>query len=262
MQQQILTSNSNNFHYIDRFDDIMKIALALKAQLYYADSITNKIFGFYEEGYSIIETEVPFKITNSVFFSGTSLQKDIINFHKTFFYVDEYPFYLFPENRRADFMNNNILFDWEYTSFRDKMTGALLDDCILSYEPDSWFKFPKYMSLIKAYNNRLFTLDKPIVFENIQNNNVIIKTMSNKVSQGCNILALNSDHKSFVFYVFKSLLGPVTKADNLTLYIQPDKLETNKFMATFEVYKKKTKLEVPGLNDMRIQTHVFILNLV
>ena len=65
----------------------------------------------------------------------------------------------------------------------------------------------------------------------------------------------------YSFYVFKSLLGPLTKSDKLTAYIQPDILEPNKFAITFSVYKKKSKLGIPDLIDQKVDTHVFMINL-
>ena len=265
MQVQTLISNSNNFRYLDRFDDILKVALAMKAQYYYADPITNKIYGFYEENYSLVETVAPFPISNPVFFSGYLIPKDIVNQYKTFFYEESYPYFLFPENRRGDFVNRNIGLrlpdrDIGY-GFIDIMTGRELEDSIISFEYDNTFLVQNYFNRIYSYYSRLQTLGQPIVFENMQDNEVIMQVMNNKVSQGAQLLTLSANGKNYGFYVFKSLLGPITKADKLTLIIRPDIVEKNKFMITFSVFKKKSKLEVPELTSMTVDTHAFILNL-
>ena len=266
MQLQTLISSSNKFYYVDRFDDILKIALALKAQLYYADAITNKIFGFYEEHYSILEVDVPFKITNSVFFAGYSAPKEAISNHKTYFYMEEYPYILFPENRRAEVMNGNI--DLRYPDFIDtnyslidRMTGKALDDSFIAYDQEKWFKIPEYINQIILYNQRVYTLDSPMAFEDMQTNEVISEVMSNKITEGRKLLIVNAYGRNYGLYIFKSMLGPVTKADKLTLFIQQDRFESQKFMATFRVFKKKTKLDIPELTSMTIDTHAFILNL-
>lgn len=265
MQVHTLISNLNNFRYIDRFDDILKLALAMKAQLYYADPISNKIYGFYEENYSIIETIAPFNISSPIFFSGTSIPKDIVNQFKTFFYEEQYPYFLFPENRRGDFVNGNIglkLPDRDSgIGFVDLMTGKILDDSFTSFDYESIFLVQNYLNTIHSFQSRLQTLDYPIVFEDMQNHEVIMKIMNTKVSQGAELLVLSANGKNYGFYVFKSLLGPLTKADKLTLIIRPDKFEKNKFMITFRVFKKKPKIDIPELTSMTIDTHAFILNL-
>ena len=264
MQAHTLISNSNNFYYLDRFDDITKIALALKAQLYYADPIRNKIFGFYEENYSLIETEAPFKISNPVFFAGYNIPKDIVNEFKTFFYCQEHPTFLFPENRRGDFVNHNIglsvIKDAGY-SFVDLMTGNEMIDSFMSCGYDMEYRIPEYINSINSFESRFNTLGEPIVFEDIQNNPVIADVMSSKITQGAKLLVLSANGRNYGFYAFKSLLGPMTKADKLTLIIRPDKIEKNKFMITYRVFKKKTKLDIPELSSMTIDTHAFILNL-
>ena len=53
----------------------------------------------------------------------------------------------------------------------------------------------------------------------------------------------------------------MTKSDKLSIVIQTDRLEPNKFAATFSVFKKKPKLGIPELLEMRVDTHVFMLNL-
>lgn len=265
MQVQTLISNSNNFRYLDRFDDILRIALAMKAQLYYADPISNKIYGFYEENYSLVETVVPFPISNPIFFSGYLIPKDIVNQYKTFFYEETYPYFLFPENRRGDFVNGNIGLrlpdrDVGY-GFIDMMTRKVLDDSFITFEYENTFLVQNYFNRICSFQSRMQTLESPIVFENMQDNEVIMQVMNNKISQGAQLLTLSANGKNYGFYVFKSLLGPITKADKLTLIIRPDMVEKNKFMITFSVFKKKSKLEVPELTSMTVDTHAFILNL-
>lgn len=268
MQLQILTSNSNNYRYIDRFDDITRIALALKAQLYYADPITNKIYGFYEEHYSIIEIDVPFRITNPVFFAGYGIPKDHINANKTYFYVEEYPFFLFPENRRGDFMNHNIGYKTPDTEFNDycfvdNMTKHIIEDSFISYDPEKIFRVPEYMRILEGYKNRAMMIRESFVFDNMQDNEVIAKVIGSKVSLGVQLLVLSCNGRQFGFYVFKSLLGPITKADSLSIIIYPDPIESTKFMVTFRVTKKKSKIEVPELknNCVVIDTHAVFLNL-
>lgn len=266
MQVQTLISNSNNFCYIDRFDDLTKLALALKAQIYYLDPIRNKVFGFYEESYSLVETDSPIKINTPVFFAGSRIQKEVINQYKTYFYEESYPYFLFPENRRGDFMNHNIgmippeQFDTAYRLI-DIMTRKTLDDSFISFDPEKLFLVPNYINLINKFEERIKLLDNPIVFEDMQDNEVIMSVMNSKVSQGAKLLTLSANGKRYGFYVFKSLLGPITKADKLTLIIRQDRFESNKFMITFRVFKKKTKLDIPELNSMTVDTHAFILNL-
>ena len=266
MLLQTLTSYSNKFIYIDRFNDLAKLGSALKVQKVYVDPNTNKMYGFYDECYSIIETNIPFKVDKPIFFdlstTVNSKTKEFIEYYKTFFNITEYPNFLFPENRRGDLMNNNISYNWDPEfNFVDNMTGKILDDCLVTTIPEKLFLNSGYIKYIEGYYNRLRTLDQPIIFENMQNNDVIMNIMSSKVSQGCKILSLNTDNRVYTFYVFKSLLGPLTKSDKLTIIIRQDKFELNKFMVTFSVYKKKTKLDIPELSDMIIDTHSFMINL-
>ena len=266
MQERILTSYSGNYFYIDRLDDIIKIAFALKAQSYFVDAISNKIFGFYDERYSIIETNVPFKISNSFFFSAVSLNsaesKELININKTYFTIPEYPYILFPENRRADLMNQNIVLRLDNQTFIDNMTGKVLTDIIMAVDMNQWFMVSKYLDSLNAYFNRMRTLEQPSIFENMNENSTIQEVISSKISQGTKILKLNSGNNQYAFYIFKSLLGPLTKTDKLTIFISPDIIEKNKFKVTFRVYKKKAKIDIPELNDMTIDTHVFMINLM
>ena len=272
MQLQTLISNSNEFYYIDRFDDILKLALMLKAQYYYADACLNKIFGFYEDHHSLIEIDCPFKITNSVFFNGYSVPKESVSRNKTYFYVKEYPFFLFPENRRADFMNGYIAFKYPSTDdrdgipdygFIDKITGAFIEDAILLYGVDDWFKYSSYINTISACYQRMKFSTESIVFDDMQNDEVISSVMSSKIANGRKLLVLNSRNKNYAMYVFKALLGPITKADRLTITINPDIFERNKFMATFTVTKKKTKkVDIAELGDIVISTRAFMLNLI
>lgn len=268
MLSSTLINYSNNYIYIDRLDDIIRIAFALKAQVYYVDAISNKIFGFYEEGYSIIETVVPFKLNTSFLFSGTCLgttkNKEYININKTYFMIPDYPFILFPENKRADLMNNNINFSLDSINgeyFTDKMTGKVFDDIMISFDVDKWFLAHKYTDILNSYINRHQTLGYSYIFENMNENNTIQEVTTSKVSQGAKLMDLIIGEKHYTFYVFKSLIGPLTKSDNLTIIITPDLLEKDKFKLTFRVYKKKSKLGVPELIDMSIDTNVFMLNL-
>lgn len=275
-----LTSASGNYRYIDRFDDITRLALATKAQLFYADSYTNIIYGFFKEHYSMVSIPCPFKITNSVFFAGYGLDKDLINSVKTFFYIDEYPYILFPENRRGDMMASNLAIKYSignlsydengnavssdlYTII-DKMTGKQLNDCIITVDPERWFKVPEYISLINKYYRRITVLGDPIIFENMTENQIISSVMSSKVSQGATFLRLTASGKNYGLFVFKSLLGPITKQDKLDIIIRPDKLEIDKFMITFRVTKRKHKIpvrEIIGL-PLVIETNASILNIL
>ena len=275
-----LTSPSGNFRYIDRFDDITRLALASKAQLFYADSATNTIYGFYKEHYSLVTIPCPFRITNSVFFAGYGLDKDLINSVKTFFYIDEYPYILFPENRRGDLMSSNIAIKYSIGNISydgdgnamssdlymliDKMTGRQLNDCIITVDPERWFKIPEYIDLIHKFYRRMTILGDPILFENMTSNDTISEVMASKVSQGAKFLKLSSNGRNYGLFAFKSLLGPVTKQDRLDIIIRPDRLEINKFMITFRVTKTKHKIpvrEVQGL-PLVVETHASILNVL
>ena len=188
-----------------------------------------------------------------------------MNQYKTFFYEENYPYFLFPENRRGDFVNRNIglrLSDRDIGyGFIDMMTGKVLDDSFITFEYENTFLVQNYFNRIYSFQSRLQTLGESIVFENMQDNEVIMQVMNSKVSQGAQLLTLSANGKNYGFYVFKSLLGPITKADKLTLIIRPDIIEKNKFMITFRVFKKKPKIEIPELSSMTIDTHAFILNL-
>lgn len=266
MQRQILTSPSGNFCYQPRFDDLTRLAAATKAQVFYADAITNKLYGFYEECYSIIELDIPFKIDISIFFTsvvlGTKI-REVINANKCFFTVPEYPCFAFPENRRGDFMNRNIQFDFDDYLFIDKMTGAVMEDCILIGLPEALFKYPRYLQFIQAMNMRSYQLGEPQVFEDAQDLDAIQSVINNKVSEGAKVLLVEGN-KTYGMHVFKSLIGPITKVDKLVLTIRDDILEYNKFMVSFTVNKRKCKIEVPEIfnQSISITTHSFMLNIV
>ena len=264
---QLLTPTSflNEFYYVDRFDEILALCGAMKCNKFYVDAARHKIFGFYDESYSVVEITLPFTVNHSFFFGRTAIStpayRDLIGNTKTYFFVKEYPYCFFPENRRADLMNNNLVFDFFSNKFIDKMTGKILDDILVTIPYDEWFRMDRYLNGLQLYFDRQLTLSYPILFDNMDQNETIQLVNSSKVSQGTELLTLRYEDKTFSFYIFKSLLGPLTKSDKLSIVIQNDILEPNKFAATFSVYKKKPKLGIPEMTDMRIDTHVFMLNL-
>lgn len=264
---QLLTPTSflNEFYYVDRFDDILALCGAMKCNKFYVDASRHKIFGFYDENYSVVETDLPFPVNHSFFFGRTAIStpayRESIGRTKTYFFVKEYPYCFFPENRRADLMNNNLVFDFRYNAFVDRMTGRVLDDILVTIPYDEWFRMDKYLEFLQLYIDRHMTLEFPIVFDNMDQNEIIQKVNSSKVSQGTELLTLRTAEDVFSFYIFKSLLGPLTKSDKLSIIIQKDVLEPNKFAATFSVFKKKPKLGIPELLEMRVNTHVMMLNL-
>ena len=265
MLLQTPTSFLNEFYYVDRFDDILALCGAMKCNKFYVDASRHKIFGFYDESYSVVETVLPFPVNHSFFFGRTAIStpayRDLIGNTKTYFFVEEYPYCFFPENRRADLMNNNLIFDFFSNRFVDKMTGKVLEDILVTIPYDEWFKMDRYLGVLYLYFERQRTLEYPILFDGMDQNEVVQFVNSSKVSQGTELLTLRSEGKTFSFYIFKSLLGPLTKSDRLSITIQSDMLEPNKFAATFSVYKKKPKLGIPEILDMRIDTHVMMLNL-
>lgn len=270
MPKQCLTSVSGNFVYYPRFDDLCRIAAGLKAHVFLADSITNKMYAFYDECYSVIETDIPFKIDNSIFFTsvvlGTAFRQQVYA-TKCYFTVPEYPCFAFPENRRSDFMNGYIGYDYETDTFVDTMTGAQMTDCILIGIPSLQFTYSKYINFLGMLNYRInYRATPPVLFQNAEQNPTIQAVSAGKVADGTkNLILENQDNgKKYLVKVFKNLIGPMAKADKLNIYIQDDNFESNKFVVCFEVLKKKCSWEVPEIKGkpINIKTYALILNLL
>lgn len=270
MPKQYLTSLSGKFIYYPRFDDLCRIAAGLKAHIFFADAVTNKMYAFYEECYSVIETDIPFKLDNSIFFTsvvlGTTYRQKIFD-TKCYFTVPECPWFAFPENRRGDFMNGYIAYDYETESFVDPMTNCPIDDCILIGIPLMQFTYDKYIKFLSALNFRYSHRSmNPIVFQNAEENPTIQAVSAGKVTEGTKNLILSKPEngKKYLIKVFKNLIGPMAKADKLNIHIQDDNFESDKFIVCFEVLKKRCNWDVPEIKGkpVTIRTYALILNLL
>ena len=268
MQSQILTSSSNKFIYIDRVDDLFKLAASMKCNTFIMNPFEGVLYGSYEEPYSIIETNVPFRVCDDIFIFTSNLfqstrSKEIINKYKTFFYIPEAPQFLFPECMRAKLMNNGIAIDWDYYILRDALTGEPLEDYICSQLPDSMFSINGLIASLSGYKQSMSngTYYQNIVFDDCQKHPVIMDVIQSKVSQGRKLMVLEQGDKKFAFYAFKGLLGPLTRQDKLVIYIAENIFIPKKFIATFTV-AKKSKLGIPEVTLQFISTHVPMINLV
>lgn len=266
MQLQTLISSSNNFIYIDRLDDIFKIAAAIKGNIFFMDPSSQKLFGSYVEPYSIIETQLPFPVKIPFLFTDRLYQsiksKAALNQYKTFFYIPEFPQFLFPEYMRAAVMNGTIGIDWEQYILIDTTTGMELPDYLVSMMPDDDFAIKAFVGALNGYNNAINSnIYIPIAeFTGMEKDPVIANVTTSKVSQGRKIIALETPDGLYAFYVFKALVGPLTRQDKLSLYIYKDRFVPKKFMTTFRV-TKKSKLGIPELSTLIVDTHISMINL-
>lgn len=266
MQLQTLISNSNNFIYIDRLDDIFKIAAAIKGNIFFMDPSSQKLFGSYAEPYSIIETQLPFPVKTPFLFTDRLYQsvksKNTLNQYKTFFYIPEFPQFLFPEYMRASVMNGTIGIDWEQYILVDYSTGLELPDYLVSTMPDDDFAIKAFTSTLNNYHGAIANnIYIPIAeFTGMEKDPVIVNVTTSKVSQGRKIIALETIDGLYAFYVFKALVGPLTRQDKLSLYMHKDRFVPKRFMATFRV-TKKSKLAIPELPVLVVDTHISMINL-
>lgn len=268
MPQQILTSSLNKFIYIDRVNDLFKLASSMKCNTFIMNPYEGILYGSYEEPYSIIETNIPFKVCDDIFIFTSNLyqsskSKEIINKYKTFFYIPEFPQFLFPENMRAKLMNNEIIIDWDYYILRDSITWEPLEDYLCSQLPDSMFSINGLIASLTSYKECMSngSYYQDIVFDDCQKHPVVMDVIQSKVSQGRKLMTLEYGNKKFAFYAFKGLLGPLTKQDKLVIYIAESIFVPKKFIATFTV-AKKSKLGIPEVALQFISTHVPMINLV
>lgn len=268
MQLTILTSNSNNYHYIDRLDDLYRIAMSIKCNIFIMDPYTNTLYGAASEPYSIVETQIPFKVcdipfsfTDSVFMSTKS--KEVMKTYKSFFYVAEYPQFLFPEYMRAKIMNGKVGIDWDRFVAIDLDINEVIDDCICTQFTDDIFPINILRDFIAAYKDGCYRglyLDE-IIFEKAHENPIIVQVSTSSVSEGAKIMCLEHGEDRFVFYMFKSLISPLTRADKLTITICKDKFIPRKFIITL-IFDKKSKLGIPEMPTQRIKTHAAMINLL
>ena len=267
--------NSGEIRYIDRLEDLISLAATLKCQEYYMDPYTKKIYGFYSDFHSLIETDLPFNINAPLLMEASCLTiavKELIHNTKSFFYSTNYPYILFSENRRADFINNNLSFTYGDNETGpgviDNMTGNYINDCIITVNPDVWYLSGNFRYVIDSYYARIPYLGTPKVINKYNEDPVVLEVLNNKITEGTKLetvkfITPNNSYKTYTFYIFKSLLSTYTRVDSLDLYIQDDLIEPNKFMATFRVTKKnKLKNNIPELgSSFIIDTHVFMFNL-
>ena len=267
MQFETLISSSGEFYYIDRLDDIIKIAALTKAKMFYVDEQSSMLFGSFEEPYSIIKTMIPFKPTTSLYFSstmfGNTALKEAINKNRTFFYVPEYPWIIFSENRRASLMNGRIKFNHENLEFRDTFTNERITDCLITYYPEDMFIMNAFKQNFLKWNASAnwYMSNPAIIFENMQNANEIQYLIQNKVTAGSIIMNLNTEDRQFTFYVFKALVGSMTKQDTLTINIYPDPYLSNSIMIEFIIHKHKLKTGINDYHETTIHTFVRMINL-
>lgn len=267
MQVRMLTSSSAEYKYIDRFDDIIRLGSVLKSTYIFASSDSNKIYGLYDDLFCLGEIECPFPISNPVFLRLYNIDKKVVydGYHSTYFYREDYPFILLPENRRGDMMNENISIrypDLELSEHYliDNMTGHALEDCFISFGVDNWYRYPYYMYQIHSYLNRLRYTSPPVEFTDMQDNEVVEEIMSNKISFGSKLLTLSCNGRNYKLYVFKSLFSSLNKSDKLSIIIRQDIRDSTKFIATFRVFKKKAKIEIPEISSLVIDSHACYLN--
>lgn len=263
MQEKILINNLSEFIYIDRLDDIIKVASLTKAKMIYASKNDNRLYGSFEEPYSVIYIDCPIPISNDIWFSNTMYSsnsaKNSITNNRDFFYVREYPFMLFPVNRRADLVNGNISFDYEYFIFIDNLTGNQIDDCLLMYTSDEQFNINKFKNNYRIWSNNLgyYTSSPASVFKNAEKYESIQWVANNKVTQGSTIMTLCTNTMKYTFYVFKPLIGSLTKQDKLTINLYPDIVIPTYAVIEFIVHKNKIK--IPSIPDFKIgDIHTFV----
>lgn len=267
MQPVILTSASNDFRYLDRLDAIVALASASKCQEFYLDPVDNKLYGFYDESYSVLSIDIPFEVRSPLFFTSVMLltteAKVIISQVGDYFTVPEYPYFIFPANLRSDFMNGKIGFDTERYRFVNMDTGEDIMECLCTAMLVLSFMYPRYTDTIAAYRNRQMTLAPGFTIDEFQTNEVIQYIYSAKVSEGRKIITVQGPNgKNYCFYVFKALMGPLLKTDKLSITIQDDLFESNKFMLTFTVHRKKIKIAgVPDITSFEAKTSSFMINL-
>lgn len=267
MQLEILISNSSNFIYIDRLDDIVRIAAMTKTRLFYLDAESATLFGSFEEPYSVIITTLPFMPTASFYFSstmyGNRIAKDVIDKNRSFFFVPEYPWILFPENRRASLMAGRIAFDYENFQFVDISTSAIIEDCLMAYNPNEKFIMDSFVRNYYRWKDSwsYYSSGPSATFKDIQNYESIQWVIQNKVTEGSTLMNTSIEGKRFSFYIFKALIGSLTKQDSLDMNFYFDPFLSNTLVVEFIVHKKKVKIGVKELKETDIKTYIRVLNL-
>lgn len=265
MQLETLISPSGNLVYIDRFDDIVDMASAMKGQVFIADASTNKLYGFFLECYSVMEAVIPFPIQNSVmFYSMNSDERQIVRDNPTIFYYTERPEFLISINRRGDFENQNIGYDHDTGNFYDLMTGAEIRDCLSICRSSRVFINWMFPDTLARFKNREAFLGPPIVFENMQTNQIIQSTLSDKVSAGIKKLILPIGDHNLCICIFRNTFPQLNKSDRLDIIVRKDLLEGNSYVVNFKVYKsfKKCKLPFALPDGIIYQNHMRFLDIV
>lgn len=245
MQLQTLTNPSGKIFYIDRFNDLVEMAVTMKGQVFIVDSATNTLYGFFTECYSIIESKIPFPVQNSfMFYAMNSEERKIAASNPSIFFTKENPEFLISMNRRGDFENQNIGYDHESGLFYDLMTGHQLDDCLAICRSSRVFINWMYYDALNKFRYRNQFLGEPIVFQNMQQDETIQSVLIDKVSAGTKKLILPVGNKNVCMFIFRNTFPQMNRTDRLDIIIRKDYLEPNTFVANFRVYKpfKKSKL--------------------
>jgi hypothetical protein len=221
----------------------------MKASIFYVDSLTNKLFGFYEEQYSIIEVDIPFKVGASLFFYNSAVKpyKEIIDQCRSIVIAPEYSDRVFPG----------------YMFYSIKK-GDTPTEYIKILEDEKEFMIPDYIRTINGFKMQMNESRVVGVFNDMHKNELIDGVLSNKVSAGTRLVSLDvgDGRKPYAFYAFKSLIGPYNKADTLDIIIRDNPWDRNKFILDFSVNKKRSKLNIEGLSSFKIITHSSMINLI
>ena len=238
--------NIEKFTVINNFDIICQICKQIRGcHYYYISKEDNMIYASHELLYALHSVDLPsnLQIYKSFAFVRALVDENIANQYSSFIRYDDYPWLLFPTERRAEHMDYNIVFDYTTETTTVTKDGSPVDFITIDNPRTTMFTLNKLIEVVYLKNAAKMWLGEAQFFGDQEMNTVIKDIMNNKASaMGSKYLRLTSmTGKNYGMLVFKNLFN-LNKADGLVICIRDRKDNPNIFQAEFITSKRKSPL--------------------
>ena len=246
MIQMHFQTSSTSLIPITDFHYIYELARCAKCPNYILLKSTNTLYGFSTDCSCIHEIYVPFQVNTDLTFGFESVKKEILD-NEGFFIPDKFCWFILPNKYWNMYINDQIKCEFDLGLDRYDLydTNGQQIECIpmSPYRIEINFTYQKMIQQLEGFMNKLYYLDNPIIFQNMQDNEIIRYIYDNKISIGRSLLKLNSSNINVALYIYKSMFT-LAKSDTLDIEIRFDKFQSNLFMATFKPHKKRNPIAI------------------
>lgn len=243
MIQLNFNTSSNHLIPIADFKYIYELARCAKCQYYILLKETNTLYGFPADCSNIHEIYVPFEVNTDLIFGFESISKEFL-LNESFFIPSKYKF-IVPSKYWDKYLDNKIYCEFDVSLneyiLLDENRNIIESVLMNPFSIETLSIYNKMLFQLEGFFTRLKTLNNPITFKNMQENEVIRYIYDNKIAVGRSLIKLSYNEINIAFYIYKSMFS-LAKSDTLDLEIRTDIYQSNIFMATFIPHKARNPI--------------------